>query len=98
MSKSSKTLASYVVYRSGWNAANQSCLGGAPKTQEICRVNATSEEEAKCLAIESGVTCYNNQYLSCELASVAGKRLSHVKKRVRPIGSPRRRQRHGQKA
>jgi len=84
-------LASYVVYRHGWNAANQSARGGAPEKQEVCRVNAANEEEARRLALESGVTVYNNQHLSCELASVVDKRRAFVAKRVRPAGSPRRR-------
>ena len=95
MSSQSFKIGSYAIYRSGWNRANQSAMDGSPHTVEVCRVNAASADEAISLALESGVTCYNNQYLSTEIATVADKRAAFVKKRVRPAGSPRGRGQRG---
>jgi hypothetical protein len=58
----------YVVYRHGWNAANQSSMSGCPHKMKVARVQAFSWDHAKELAAQR-VTVYNNQYLSAELAS-----------------------------
>ncbi len=55
----------YVVYRKGWNKANQSSLEGCPEVMAVARVQANSAEEAVGLA-RNRVTCYNNQFLFAE--------------------------------
>jgi hypothetical protein len=73
----------YVVYRHGWNAANQSSRS-APNKMEVARVTASSAEQAKDLAAQR-VTVYNNQFLSAELASEVDAAEEDVDRRVKLI-------------
>ena len=59
----------YVVYRHGWNAANQSPERGLPEKMPVARVQADSPEEACRLAARE-VTLAENQRLSAEPAEV----------------------------
>lgn len=52
----------YVVYRRGWNAANQSSRA-CPETVEVHRCAAATPAEAVDRAAAAGVTCYHNQTL-----------------------------------
>jgi hypothetical protein len=71
----------YVVYRHGWNAANQSSAG-SPQKMEVARVTATSPDQARDLAAQR-VTVYNNQFLSAELASEVDAAEAEVDQKVR---------------
>lgn len=52
----------FVIFRTGWNAANQSAMY-SPHTIEVARVTADSADSAVALAA-TRVTCYNGQFLS----------------------------------
>jgi len=58
----------YVVYRHGWNPANQDVASGLPEKMAVARVEANSPEEA-CELASQQITLERNQYLSAELAS-----------------------------
>ena len=55
----------YLIYRHGSNAANQSMT----PVMTVCSIEAKSRAEAVQMALESGVTCYNNQRLEARPAS-----------------------------
>ena len=57
----------YVVYRHGWNEANQRPEFGLPEKMPVARVEAGSPEEACRLAAQR-VTLQDNQRLSAEPA------------------------------
>jgi hypothetical protein len=57
----------WVVYRRGYNAANNSALHGGPESVPVARVQAEDEEEA-CRLAARRVTVYNNQSLHAEPA------------------------------
>ncbi len=59
----------YVVYRHGWNDANQSQAQGLPEKMAVARVQADSPEEA-CRIAAPQVTLFGNQHLSAEAAEV----------------------------
>ena len=58
----------YVVYRHGWNDANQSAALGLPEKMAVARVEAVSPEEA-CEQASKQVTLLANQHLSAEPAA-----------------------------
>lgn len=58
----------YIVYRHGWNEANQNPEQGLPEKMAVARVMANSAEEA-CLVASQRVTLHMNQTLSAELAA-----------------------------
>jgi hypothetical protein len=60
-------MAEYVVYRHGFNDANQSAALGQPEKMAVARVQATSPEEA-CQLARRTVTLLANQQLSAEPA------------------------------
>jgi hypothetical protein len=62
-------MALYVVYRHGFNEANQSPERGLPEKMPVARVQADSPEEACRLAARE-VTLADNQHLSAEPADV----------------------------
>lgn len=59
----------YVVYREGWNQANQPPEHGLPQKMAVARVQADSPEEA-CRQAAANVTLKNNQRLTAEPAEV----------------------------
>lgn len=59
----------YVVYRHGWNEANQSAAHGLPQKMAVARIQAGSAEEA-CRLAAPQVTLAENQHLSAEPAEV----------------------------
>jgi hypothetical protein len=59
----------YVIYRHGWNEANQSPGLGLPEKMAVARVQADSPEEA-CQAAAGQITLAENQHLSAEPADV----------------------------
>lgn len=56
---------SYVIFRHGSNAANQSMRQVKP----VFACEAVDSDEAKQKARDAGVDCYNNQFLSWKHAS-----------------------------
>jgi hypothetical protein len=58
----------FVVYRHGWNEANQSPERGLPEKMAVARVEARNAEEACSLAAQR-VTLEANQRLSAEPAA-----------------------------
>lgn len=60
----------YVVYRHGWNSANQDPNRGLPEKMAVARLDASSADEACRLAREQ-VTLEPNQRLAAEPADVA---------------------------
>ena len=71
----------YIVYRHGWNAANQSSMSGSPYKMPVARVTARDGDHAEELAARR-VTVYNNQYLSAELASEVDEQEADTDRRV----------------
>jgi hypothetical protein len=59
----------YIVYREGWNKANQPPEHGLPQKMPVARVQANSPEEA-CRLAAPQVTLANNQRLTAEPADV----------------------------
>jgi len=70
----------WVVFRKGWNAANQPYWG--PLIMKVAKVEASSEEEAVELAAER-VTVYNNQIIYAELASKVEAREARLDRKVK---------------
>jgi hypothetical protein len=66
--KGGTAMQQYVVYRHGWNDANQSRAKGLPEKMPVARVDAGSPEEACRIAARS-VTIEANQHLSAEPAA-----------------------------
>ena len=58
----------YIVYRHGWNEANQNPHQGMPKKQAVLRLEAGSPEEA-CHLAKPQVSLLGDQYLTAELAA-----------------------------
>jgi hypothetical protein len=73
----------YYVYRKGYNSANNSARDGGPETVQVAEALAERPSEAVQLAMESGVTVYNNQSIWAEEADGVDakrkERLSRVK-------------------
>jgi len=57
----------YVVYRHGWNPANQDPDAGLPEKMAVARVEAGSPEDA-CELASRQITLEPNQHLSAEPA------------------------------
>jgi len=57
----------YVVYRHGWNEANQDPRHGLPEKMAVARIEASSPEEA-CRLASRQVTLMAGQTLSAEPA------------------------------
>jgi len=60
-------MATWIVFRHGWNSANQPC-SGCRHREKVAKVRADTAEEA-CRKAAALVTVYNNQHLSAELRS-----------------------------
>jgi hypothetical protein len=58
----------YIVYRHGWNVANQDPAHGLPRKQAVLRLDASSPEEA-CTLARPQVEVLDNQYLTAEPAA-----------------------------
>ncbi len=58
----------FIVYRHGWNEANQNPARGLPAKMAVARIEANDAEEACRLAVER-VTLRENQRLSAEPAA-----------------------------
>lgn len=71
----------YVVYRHGWNSANQPS-SSSPEKVEVARVEAGSPEAA-CDLARQRVTVYHNQNLSAEPASEVDAREAEIDRKVR---------------
>ena len=71
----------YIVYRHGWNAANQSSRSGSPHKMAVARVTARDADHARDLAAQR-VTVYNNQHLSAAPAAEVDAAEAEVDERV----------------
>jgi hypothetical protein len=60
----------YVVYRIGWNEANQNPAQGLPEKMPVARIVAASPEEA-CQIASRSVSVAANQRLTAEPADLA---------------------------
>lgn len=75
----------YYVYRTGYNGANNSAMGGGPETVKVAEVEADNADQAIALTRESGISCYNNQYFSAKPKEDVEQRAAEVQRRVRPV-------------
>lgn len=77
----------YVVYRHGWNEANQSPDRGQPPKMAVARVQADSPEEA-CRRAGPEVTLAPGQHLSAEPAQGVDAKESALNRTARTQHSP----------
>lgn len=75
----------YYVYRRGWNTANNPSRYGGPETVMVAEVEADTEEQARQLALDAGVTCYNNQGLFAKEADKVDAKQADLNKRVKLV-------------
>ncbi|HET7042224.1 MAG TPA: hypothetical protein VFI13_09390 [Gemmatimonadales bacterium] len=75
----------WIVFRHGYNAANNSALGGGPVAVPVARVQAETAGEACDLAGKK-VTVYSNQYLYAEDAEEYDRRQAEEDSRVEVLG------------
>ncbi len=75
----------YIVYRTGWNTANQPS-SHCPQTMPVARVEANNRNHAVELASQR-LKVYNGQYLSAEPASEVDCKEAEVDSRVQLFGS-----------
>jgi hypothetical protein len=78
----------FIVYRDGFNGANNSSMGARPEdyTQLVATVEADDEDQAVDKALAAGVTCYNGQGIyahpeeevAAETAALAAKHADQV--------------------
>ncbi len=77
-------MSEYVIYRHGWNEANQSPSHGLPEKMAVARIEAGSPEEACRLAL-SQVSLLPGQHLSAEPAEEVDARLQNVNLKVEAL-------------
>jgi hypothetical protein len=77
-------MAQYVVYRHGWNDANQSRALGLPMKMAVARLEAASPEEA-CRLAQRTVTVLADQHLSAEPADTVDAREDNLNLRVEAL-------------
>ena len=78
----------YVVYRHGWNEANQSPAHGLPEKMAVARVEAADPEEA-CRRAAPQVTLADNQRLSAEPADEIDARENNLNLKAEALEEPR---------
>lgn len=76
----------YVIYRHGWNDANQSQANGMPEKMAVLRLDADSPEEA-CRRARSQVTLFGQQSLSAEPAALADDYENKLDQRVESLNA-----------
>ena len=74
----------YVVYRHGWNDANQSPGQGLPQKMAVARIEADSPEEA-CRLAARDVTLSAGQHLSAEPAVQVDAKVQNLGRRVESL-------------
>jgi hypothetical protein len=67
----------YIVYRHGWNEANQSPERGLPEKMPVARLEADSPEDA-CRRAREQVTLQEGQSLSAEPADVVDAEVNNL--------------------
>jgi hypothetical protein len=67
----------YIVYRHGWNDANQPRDKGLPEKMPVVRIEANSPEEACFLAAEQ-VSLFAGQYFSAEPADAVDAQVNNI--------------------
>ncbi len=75
----------YVVYRHGWDRANQDAERGLPWKMPVLRVEADSPEEA-CRRATGQVTLQPDQYLSAEPADEADAHENNLNLKAEALG------------
>jgi hypothetical protein len=70
-------MAEYVVYRHGYNEANQSPERGLPEKMPVARIEADSPEEA-CRLAGGQVSLFAGQSLSAEPANVVDAQVNNL--------------------
>src|SRR4051794_27411774 len=83
--KQEAVMPEYVVYRHGWNDANQSAAEGAPEKMAVLRLTAAGPEEACRLARER-VSVEAGQRLSAEPAELVDAREDNLNLRAEALG------------
>jgi hypothetical protein len=74
----------WVVYRHGWDDANQSPSCGLPEKMAVARIEAGSADEACRLAVRQ-VTLTGHQRLSAEPAGVADSEEHDLNRKVEAL-------------
>ncbi|HZV07187.1 MAG TPA: hypothetical protein VE999_19045 [Gemmataceae bacterium] len=77
----------YVVYRHGWNAANQNPQAGLPEKMPVARLDAHDPDDA-CRRARTQVTVHDNQYLSAEPADEVDAREHNLNLRAEALEHP----------
>jgi hypothetical protein len=78
----------YVVYRHGWNEANQPVEHGLPEKMPVARVEADSPDEA-CRIAARQVTLMANQRLSAEPAAEVDAKENNLNLHVEALDAER---------
>jgi len=74
----------YIVYRHGWNEANQDPARGLLEKMPVARIQANSPEEACRLAARQ-VTLFQGQYLRAESAEQVDARVNNIDLKVEAL-------------
>lgn len=74
----------FIVYRTGYNKANNPISECGPETAPLARVEAASAEEAVALALKR-FSCYANQSLHARPAEEADAEEAEIDRRVSPF-------------
>jgi hypothetical protein len=74
----------YVVYRHGWNAANQNPEAGLPEKMPVARLEANDPDDA-CRRARAQVTVHENQHLSAEPADEVDARENNLNLRAEAL-------------
>ncbi len=77
-------MAEYIIYRHGWNEANQDPAHGLPEKMAVARLQAGSPEEACQLAARQ-VDLQPGQHLSAESAAEVDARLQNMDLKVEAL-------------
>jgi hypothetical protein len=76
----------YVVYRHGWNEANQRRADGAPEKMPVLRVEADSAEDA-CKKAAQSVSVQPDQRLSAEPAGALDEHQADLNRKVEALAT-----------
>lgn len=75
----------YVVYRHGWNPANQSPEAGLPEKMAVARIEANDPQDA-CRRAAPRITLHDKQYLSAEPADQVDSHENNLNLRAEALG------------
>ena len=74
----------YIIYRHGWNEANQDAASGLPEKMAVLRVWAETPEQACALAAQR-LSLSPNQRLSAEAAEAVDAKEEDLNRRVEAL-------------